>query len=261
MPDRYLATFFDQFLWNIWGLSWFASLKEHADFPGSVVVIGTDLSDKIKSFLTNHDVILVPLECQYNQRDMDVLHSLAIFSKSHPGQYLYYQSYCYFQKPLSSLFGEVAFCGDGNPQPGSFGLGISTKDPVFIILERLASQHGRLVNSYFFAATDGLVQFLDGFQAFCADVDLISRGNDAFSVLLNLFAYAYSTAYINNRWCCSVADPSYVDAHVCYIPKELQFSADSIKFHFKNRFPDLYRKWHQFYNDVPSRLPIKLLRK
>lgn len=134
MPDRYLATFFDQFLWNIWGLSWFASLKEHADFPGSVVVIGTDLSDKIKSFLTNHDVILVPLECQYNQRDMDVLHSLAIFS-------------------------------------------------------------------------------------------------------------------------------SYVDAHVCYIPKELQFSADSIKFHFKNRFPDLYRKWHQFYNDVPSRLPIKLLRK
>jgi hypothetical protein len=273
--SRFIATNFDETSWSFWGLSWLGSLVELAHYMGNVVVVDCGLSAKQRNFLDGINVIRVPIEAKYDVRNLDIISTLSNFMHGKNAVLAYWDHTSYFQDNIADVFdlakSKFVCCKEQNHclahghSLESFGIDDRvSNEPVFLyeLLKHSARKHGALLSLDFFATNAKLLNIFDKFIEHCLYNDLINPMNNSALVCLNIFGNDFGFVSVqDSTWNKAIGNDllwnhAYFQdgkkVKVMNIPSNMQYSADSAKFHLRNKFPEVYSKWISFYNGNPS---------
>jgi hypothetical protein len=266
---RYVSVYFDETLWNFWSLSWFASFYEFAKFDGTVLVVDGGIPERGREFLKSEQAEIVPLIKKHNVPELDVVHTLAAYSKDNKGTYAFWDCVSYFQDSIEPLFEEASSklvcCREATaPQPSIrptldvFGLtpAITTNvAKLYAILKKVAKKHSRTLYGGFFASPDNVLRYYDTYIDFCIDSGFLSVDKKTHQTALNMFLLSFDNfgKVLDNKWASAIAnqlqwknDGFYEGDNrvgVVYIPNDMQYSAESAVYHFRNRFPAIHDEW------------------
>jgi hypothetical protein len=261
---RYVSVYFDDPLWTYWGLSWVASLYDIARFQGDVLIIDGGMRDKAVGFLKRLGATVVPL-VKRDTPELDVIHTLAAYSKNNRGVYAFWDCVSYFQDNIDHLFDiadkKLVCCRESSaPKPDlrptleSFGYtneATVNVSKLHSILKKVAKCYGRTVYGGFFAAPSEVLCCYDAFLTFATGSSFLTLGGEAHRLGLNVFVsnYQWYSEVISSLWCSAIASQlqwrgAFYDGDekikVIYIPADMQYSADSVLYHFRNRFHAQY---------------------
>lgn len=272
MPTvRYIAVHFDESSWNFWGIPWTASLNFLAKFPGQVVVVDFGISSKTHEFFKKLDnYIVIPAVKKYGHQDLDFVHTISDYAAKNKGVWATWDYTCYFQDRVDEVFDlasdKLLCCRGSDPQLNkssisAFGYNESvTRDQerLFKILKKVARNHNKTLSDGFIAAPSELWAVYAKFLDICADTGFLVPEDQFGKAAINLFASNFDSlaSIADDTWCQPIADEFEWEDGFCrngskvkvvHIPANMQYSADSASYHFRNRYSKLHDEWSSFY--------------
>jgi hypothetical protein len=240
-----------------------------AQFDGTVVVVDGGIPERGRAFLENQKAVLLPLVKKHKVPELDVVHTLAAYSKDNKGTYAFWDCVSYFQddiKPLYEAASQKLVCCREvtTPQPSLrstlevFGLNETITNnaaKLFGILKKVAKKHSRMLYGGFFAAPSDVLRFYSAFLDFSVDSGFLTADKRAHQIALNMFMFSFDNfgKVVDGTWSAAIANQlqwkndGFYDgdskAKAVYIPSDMQYSAESATYHFRNRFPAAHDKW------------------
>ena len=132
---------------------------------------------------------------------------------------------------------------------------ISVADPnrYLRIIKHLARRYGRAISGSFVTAPSSIWGLLNSFAGLLTDTGFLSSAD--LKITLNLFvrSFDFCCQVVKDEWCQRIGrELTWRDGYfyhkdtkmrVITIPTQLQYSAESVSYHFRNRFAKIYDKW------------------
>ena len=143
-----VVTGFSQEEWDIWGVSFLASLKDQANFIGQIIFVCEDFFSKLtKNKLQELGIVLLLPNNEILDPRMRIWLTLSDYVKQNPGLYIYWDSDVYFQAPITPLLALQTSFISSQGHPGLLGgldafwgqLGVFIKVASFIEPDMTAS--------------------------------------------------------------------------------------------------------------------------
>lgn len=269
---RNIAVKFDEASWNYWGIPWTASLNFFAKFAGQVIVVDFGMPAKAHDFLSRlKNYIVIPAEKKYGVQELDFIHTVSNYAANKGGTWASWNNTCYFQDDVNEIFNlasdKLTCCCGTDPQLSikssinAFGYKedvVKDQDCFYKILKKVARKHTKPLSSGLFAGPAEIWAVYDNFVNICFDTDFLLPGNQCNQASLNMFAWSFEalTSVVDDSWCQPITEELTWDGcfsrkgkriKVVHIPEDMQYSADSASYHFRNRFSKLHDEWSAYY--------------
>ena len=269
---RNIAVCFDESSWNYWGIPWTASLNFLAKFSGQIVVVDFGILPKTHSFFDRlKNYIVIPAEKKYGLQELDFINTISNYAAKNGGVWASWDNTCYFQDDINEVFdlasNKLVCCRSTGPQPNvkssinSFGFkNTITRDQerFYNILKKICRHHTKPLSSSLIAAPAELWSVYNKFIHICLDTGFLLPEDQVNQAALNLFAWNYDflTSVLDDNWCQPITDELQWDdgftrngskIKVVSIPTDMQYSADSVSYHFRNRFSKFHNEWSAYY--------------
>lgn len=270
---RSIAVRFDETSWNYWGIPWTASLNFLAKFPGQIVVVDFGIPGKAQEFFARlNNYVAIPAEKKYGVQELDFVHTISNYaSKNKGGVYAAWDNTCYFQSDVNEIFNlasdKLVCCCSTGPQLNlrssisAFGYSesvVKDQEKFYKILKKIARKYTKPIGSGLLAGPADLWTVYDNFINICLDTGFLLPEEQANQAALNLFVWAYEslTSVVDSSWCQPITEELKWDngfsrngdqIKVVHITSDMQYSAESASYHFRNRFSKLHDEWSAQY--------------
>lgn len=265
-----IAVCFDEATWNYWGISWTASLNYLAKFSGQVVVVDFGVSSKTHDFFDRlKNYVVIPAEKKYGLQELDFIHTVNNYAKN--GVWAAWDKTCYFQSDINEIFDlaseKLVFCRSSSPQldvkssVNSFGYKntlAKDQEKFCKVLKKISRIYNKPLGSGLIAGPAELWSVYSNFVHICLDTGFLALEDLANQAAINLFTWSYDslTSVLEDGWCQPITEELEWDngfyrngnkVKVIHIPTDMQYSADSASYHFRNRFPNPHDEWLAYY--------------
>lgn len=265
-----IAVYFDEATWNLWGISWTASLNYAANFKGQIVVVDFGISARTHSFFDRlENYVVIPAKKKYGLQELDFINTISGYAKD--GIWATWDKTCYFQSDINEIFDlcaeKLVFCRSNNPQldakssVSSFGYKdtiVKDEEKFRKVLKKISRIYGKPVGRSLIAGPSKLWSAYNSFVCVCLDTGFIALEDQANQAAINLFTWSYDSlvSVLGDNWCQPIAEElEWNNGFFCNgnkvkvicIPADMQHSADSANYHFRNRFPNFHDEWMAYY--------------
>ena len=231
--NKFLISSFDEDYFARFGVSWFASLKEHANFDGVIILLAFDIKNqKIIDVLKSNGVVVITKNNIENKR-REAFDTIAELQNHSEGMYAYFDIDGYFDDDISNLY-EIE-SGDNLLVASDYNMGFCAGK----------NMGWRMYQDYrifekFFQFEHSLFDFVE---------------------------FNKKIVQIDNVWNC--LEPNRLSSedkvkfvHYNHGIKKVTNDIAELDFSFQKKYPELHNKWQSiFYNQIKPSLKNFLVRK
>jgi hypothetical protein len=231
--NKFLVSSFDEAYFAKYGVSWFASLKEIANFDGMVILLAFDIENqKIIDVLKSNNIVVLSKKNVTDKR-REVFDTISELQAHSQGMFSYFDIDGYFNDDISDLF--------------------EIKTDEYLMF---ASDYNM---GFCYGSNFGWQMYRD-YRTF----EKFFQFEHSISGFVN---FNKRIAQIDNIWNClepnrlsSDVKPKFI--HYNRSIKQVTDNISDLDFSFQKKYPDLYEKWQfEFYGHPKTTMKNFLVRK